>query len=340
MSVKTVVERVQEAIDSFLPSFEKLTLADILTFAEKVKQMGQIFPGVEPDTLVTNISSLAKESAAEYFRILDEAPRRVSTEPSEIREHLKKCGEVLNKFDKLLTIVKQQEAEDSLEDETSGITIHVPTGISDIEEALGKNFHGEDFWKSQGIIVKTPDFSLYPRLTKAFLDAPYEYNPELKRSEAGILIISAANQSFNTFIRLTSEYCEAQGKNPAFFGADWRQEEDFASFTPASEEFHFITKDIVPGSTSLTFDEQIKLKKPGFFVTGAKELAEAVCMQYLENDERIYKLYGRTKDVDADGLRIVVGCSYANGARIDSNQDDSSFENVGLALSWNLKKKK
>lgn len=337
MSIKTVVERVQEAIESFLPSFEKLTLADIGVFSEKVKVLSEIFPGIDPQALISNVHIHAKESAASYFKILDEAPRRASAEPSEIRDHLRKCAEVLNKFDKLLSITKG-EKKVSLRPETpKSPVIHVPSGISEIESCLGKNFHGEDFWKKLGISLATPDLSQYPLLTKKFLDGAFEYNPEMKRAEAGVLYISAPDQSFNSFIKLSAQYCESEGKNPAFFGTDWRQEEEFANIKHSSEEFHFIFKDVAPGSTSLNFDAQAKLKKPGFLVTGAKELAEVVCIHYMDSDERIYKPYGRTRDVDGDGLRIVVGCSFANGARIDSNQDDTSFENVGVSFSWNLK---
>ena len=222
--------------------------------------------------------------------------------------------------------------------QSKGPTIIVPSGILEIEKALGANFHGEDSWQKLGIDVRTPDLSRYPRLTVAFLDAPFEYNPDIKRSEAGIFVVTAAKQSINSFHKLTNEKCTTDGKNPAFYGGDWRQGERFANAAPKAEEIHFVLKDIAPNSVSKSFDQQAPLRKPGLLVAGARELSQAVGMQYMNSGERVYQLYGRTKNLDSDGYRVVVGISNADGTRVDNSNDGNRSYAVGLALAWNLKK--
>lgn len=220
----------------------------------------------------------------------------------------------------------------------SAPTIIIPSGISKIEKALGANFHGPDSWDKRGVEgVKIPDLAKYPRLTLEFLDAPFEYNPEIKRSEAGIFIVTAKAQSINSFHRLANDECQRTKIDPAFYGGDWRQGERFANAAPKAEEIHFVLKDIAPNSVSKSFEEQKPLKKPGLLIAGARELAEAVGMQYMDSGERVYQLYGRTKNLDSDGYRVVVGISDANGAFVGSSGDVRS-DDVGLALAWNLKK--
>jgi hypothetical protein len=222
--------------------------------------------------------------------------------------------------------------------QSKGPTIIIPSGILEIEKALGANFHGEDSWKKLGIDVRTPDLSRYPRLTLAFLDAPFEYNSDIKRSEAGIFVVTAAKQSINSFHKLTNEKCTTDGKNPAFYGGDWRQGERFANAAPKAEEIHFVLRDIAPNSVSKSFDEQTPLRKPGLLVAGARELSQAVGMQYMDSGERVYQLYGRTKNLDSDGYRVVVGRSDADGSLVDDLYGGNRHSNVGLALAWNLKK--
>ena len=225
----------------------------------------------------------------------------------------------------------------------TGPTVFTRSKISNIEKVLGANFHGPDSWAKlgvNGVQLSDSDLVQYPRLTLEFLDAPFEYNPEIKRSEAGIFIVSAKGQSINSFHRLANEECLRTGRHPAFCDENLEQNERYANAAPKCHTIHFVLKDIVPNSVSKGFYEQKRLRKPGFCVAGARELAQAVGMQYMDSNERLYKnkLYGRTRNFDSDGHSVLVGYSLDDGSRVLSGLVRFRYDNVGITLAWNLRR--
>ena len=104
MSTQSVVEVSKAAIEQFLPDLEKLTLAELSGYAYNAQRLGTLL-NLDSTTPVKEIKQTAMDTAASYFKMLDEAPCRETAEPTAIRAHLEQSREVLEKFEALLSLV-------------------------------------------------------------------------------------------------------------------------------------------------------------------------------------------------------------------------------------------
>jgi len=104
MSTQSVVERSKAAIEQFLPDLENLKLAEFPGYADKVQRLGTLL-NLDSTTPVKEIKQTAMDTAASYFKMLDEAPCRETAEPTAISAHLEQSREVLKKFEALLSLV-------------------------------------------------------------------------------------------------------------------------------------------------------------------------------------------------------------------------------------------
>jgi len=97
--------------------------------------------------------------------------------------------------------------------------------------------------------------------------------------------------------------------------------------------WHLVRRDVVPGSTSKTFQEQTALLGSNDFVPRASEMTYAAILGLMATGKRIPEnVYGRCEDIDSYGYRVYVGFD-SGGFSVSSYGDDGRFSHIGLAAA-------
>ena len=115
-------------------------------------------------------------------------------------------------------------------------------------------------------------------------------------------------------------------------GGGWYANEAFAR-KKVRLAWHLVRRDVVPGSTSKTFQEQTALLGSNDFVPRASEMTYAAILGLMATGKRIPEnVYGRCEDIDSYGYRVYVGFD-SGGFSVSSYGDDGRFSHIGLAAA-------
>ncbi|MFA5358220.1 MAG: hypothetical protein WC310_00145 [Patescibacteria group bacterium] len=113
--------------------------------------------------------------------------------------------------------------------------------------------------------------------------------------------------------------------------------EKFSRDDKAAVKWLAVRKDIVPDSTSKTWEEQTVLLSSDEYVPNAGEFAWAITTYYAVRGIYLFPgLYARTSSVGSDGGRVDLGDFGSSGLRVDYYFDDNRSGDLGVASARKL----
>ncbi len=111
----------------------------------------------------------------------------------------------------------------------------------------------------------------------------------------------------------------------------WYNKQSFAR-DKGEASWHLIRKDIVPNSTSKTWNEQQALLVENEETPKARIMVYTIIGHYLATGERLFEnIYARCSDLLSDGHRVSVGSFDFGGLRIAYWWDDRRDGSIGLS---------
>ncbi|MFH1694685.1 MAG: hypothetical protein ABH880_02955 [Patescibacteria group bacterium] len=111
----------------------------------------------------------------------------------------------------------------------------------------------------------------------------------------------------------------------------WYDSDDFAD-EKAKLGWLLVRKDIVPGSTDKTWDEQQAMLAENEETPRAVELIYSLILYALATGERLMpNVYARTTTVHSGGYHVYVGGFGAFGLRVGSTWDDDRWDGLGVS---------
>ncbi|MEE8131775.1 MAG: hypothetical protein V3T98_01900 [Candidatus Paceibacterota bacterium] len=114
----------------------------------------------------------------------------------------------------------------------------------------------------------------------------------------------------------------------------WYNKQSFAK-DKGEASWHLIRKNIVPNSTSKTWNEQQALLAENEETPQARIMVYAIIGHYLATGERLFKnIYARCSDLDSGGYRVDVGRFDSAGFTFTCWWDDRRYDSIGLSSVW------
>ncbi len=114
----------------------------------------------------------------------------------------------------------------------------------------------------------------------------------------------------------------------------WYKNEHFAT-TKVRPGWYLVRKNLVPYSTSKTWDEQVTLLGPDEQVPSAAVLAQTILIHCMETEERLFgAIYVRSSDVISDGNHVYLGSFVQGGLGVYYFWDGGRRGGIGLASAW------
>ena len=192
---------------------------------------------------------------------------------------------------------------------------------SEAAAIMGDNFHGLE--------VTERHFSLSFNAKQKKILATVPFSPAVLQacSETHVLVACASLSLMDVWEK-QRELCYA--KSDPWYG---QPSEQFGS-RKVKVAWQLVRKDLVPGSTSKTWDEQQALLSGDELVPSASVLAQAIFLHYLETKERLFQgIYARTSDVGSDGRHVYLGGFDEDGLFVDGDWGDGRGSVLGLSSS-------
>ena len=166
----------------------------------------------------------------------------------------------------------------------------------------------------------------------AVLNSPCPFNPGKMVRETHFAFVGLEQITIMELQKLNPKKTE-----PRFYDYapdSWYSKEKFAAKETLKLHWYLLLKDIVPGSESKTFDEQVAMLPKEYEVPSA--VAETAKDLLIFKKTGVYvnpTRYARTSDVDSDGRRVSVGYCDSRGVRVSSWYGRRRLDYIGVAAS-------
>lgn len=115
-------------------------------------------------------------------------------------------------------------------------------------------------------------------------------------------------------------------------GDAWYNSHAFAADKRVDPRWHLLRKEIIAGTQSRSFAEQMSLLSNSEEVPDACDLVYATILYFLATRELLFRgVYSRCKDLGPGGDRIAVGTSAQDGLDISSHWEGFAYNEIGIA---------
>lgn len=205
-------------------------------------------------------------------------------------------------------------------------------------ERNNRNFFGAPEWQVyyNVAVQAVPDFPWGGDV----LDSPCPFvgNKLVWETHYAFLGLDSVNGSLLTIMQLHKLHPVKKQPRLYFSERDaWYRVEKFATEVACELRWYLLLKEIVPGSESKKYDEQVALLPPEYEVPAAvvesfKDVAHYRTTGEYPNRSR----YARCGDIASGGYRVVVGRFDADGLDVNYYWDDYRYSYMGIAASRKL----
>jgi len=204
---------------------------------------------------------------------------------------------------------------------------------------MGKNYYGSINWaKDFGVNFtkkQLREIEKFP-YNEDILNGPCPFykGKMVKDTHFAFLGLSQINGDPLSIVKW-QEICPAPGQLRFYRYADaWYIREEFVNKSICKYKWYLMPLEIIPDSTSKTFDQQKAMLSAEYEVPSAIEEITKHVLYYKKNGIYLNQTkYGRCQDISSHGHRLNVGYSDPDGLNVYNYSDDYVSDHLGLAAS-------